>query len=108
MTNIRKALLLSLCMAGASLLVPAIASAAVDIIVAPPAPRVEVVPRRGRATSGRLGIGRGAAMSMSGFRGDGFPSAMAITGSRIGGSSAATTGITTTAIGRGKTRYASA
>jgi hypothetical protein len=41
-----KALLMSLCVAGSAVVVPSIASAGVgiDIDIAPPAPRVEVVP----------------------------------------------------------------
>lgn len=41
-------------------------------------------------------------MSMSGFQGGGLPSVTVITGSRIGGSSTATAGITTTVTGSAK------
>jgi len=46
MKNTTKALLLSLCLSGGSVIVPALARAgiAIDIDVAPPPPRVEVVP----------------------------------------------------------------
>jgi WXXGXW repeat (2 copies) len=46
MKNVGKALILGLSLAGGGLLVPLVGSAAVgiDITVAPPAPRVEVVP----------------------------------------------------------------
>jgi hypothetical protein len=46
MRNLGKALIISLSLAGSALLLPVVASAqvGVDIMVAPPAPRVEVVP----------------------------------------------------------------
>jgi len=51
MNNRTKALLMSVCIAGSAVIAPTIASAGIgiDIDIAPPAPRVEVVPvvRRG-------------------------------------------------------------
>ena len=46
MKSTTKALLMSLCIAGSAVVVPTMASAAIgiDIDIAPPAPRVEVVP----------------------------------------------------------------
>jgi WXXGXW repeat (2 copies) len=46
MKNVRRTLILSLCLAGGAMLAPVVASAAVgiDITIAPPAPQVEVVP----------------------------------------------------------------
>ena len=46
MKNITKALLMSVCIGGSAVIAPAVVSAGVgiDIDIAPPAPRVEVVP----------------------------------------------------------------
>jgi hypothetical protein len=44
MKNVGKALIISLSLAGSALLAPVIASAQIEISVAPPAPIVEVVP----------------------------------------------------------------
>jgi len=60
MKHTGRAFIMSLCVAGSAMLAPVVASAAVgvDIMVAPPAPQVEVVPEPrcvgGGATGNRI------------------------------------------------------
>jgi len=104
--GIRKALFLSLCIAGSAMLAPVVASAAVgiDITVAPPAPQWRLYRDHAPAMCGRQGFGNGVAMRTSGFLGAGWVSARAGIGFPIVGNSAETTGTTGGDIGSGKRR----
>ena len=102
MKNVGKALILGLSLAGSGLLAPVVASAqvGVDITVAPPAPRVEVVPppRVGFVWAPGYWEWRGRSARLDSRTMDGRAS-RAITGCRIAGSNAAITGITGAATG---------